>query len=100
VYGGRDTFVFSVNSGQDTIMDFDQGSGGFDLGEGDLIDLTALHLTGIGNTVALGAGVLTSNGYGDAVLMLPNTSGYADSQNQVTFRGVSLDQLSLSDFLL
>ena len=100
VTGAADVFVFGVNSGQDQIMDFNCGSGGFDPFEGDLVDLTALNLTGIGDTVAPGAAVLTSNSYGEAVLMLPNLSGYPSWENQITFRNVTLEQISVSDFML
>jgi Ca2+-binding RTX toxin-like protein len=100
VTGGADTFVVSINSGQDVIMDFNRGSGSFNPFEGDRVDLTALDLTGIGNTLTSGAGVLTSNSAGDAVLMLPNLSGYASGENQITFHGVTLEQISIEDFLL
>jgi hypothetical protein len=61
VTGGADVFVFGPTSGQDMIMDFNCGSGGFNPSEGDRVDLTALNLTGIGDTVAPGAAILTSN---------------------------------------
>jgi Ca2+-binding RTX toxin-like protein len=100
VTGAADVFVFGVNSGQDQIMDFNRGSGGFNAFEGDRVDLTALNLTGIGDTAAPGAALLTSNDYGEAVLMLPNQSGYPGPENQITFRNVTLEQISVSDFML
>jgi serralysin len=100
VTGGADVFVIGVNSGQDLIMDFNQGSGSFNAFEGDRVDLTALDLTGIGDTVGPGVGVLTSNSYGEAVLMLPNLSGYPGFENHITFRNVTLEQISVSDFML
>jgi Ca2+-binding RTX toxin-like protein len=100
VTGGADVFVFGSNSGQDRIMDFNCGSGGFNAFEGDRVDLTALNLTGIGNTATQGAGLLTSDSDGFAVLMLPNLSGYPSYENMITFHNVALEQISLSDFIL
>ena len=79
--GGADTFVFDRDSGHDTITDFTAGT--------DRIDLSAFtDITSIGDLSGYQAG-------DDAVIFLGFNGG-----GTITLEGVSLGDLSPSDFIL
>ena len=77
---GADTFVFNQDSGDDTITDFTAGT--------DKIDLSAIvSITGVDNLILWQAG-------DDAVIYLGHHDG-----GTITLAGVSLSDLSASDFV-
>ncbi len=79
--GGADTFVFNQDSGNDTITDFTSGT--------DKIDLSAFtNITSFDQLFGFQAG-------DDAVIFLGFCGG-----GTITLRGVQLDDLDPSDFIL
>nr|WP_269100143.1 M10 family metallopeptidase C-terminal domain-containing protein [Mangrovicoccus ximenensis] len=80
--GGADTFVFRANDGFDTVADFQDGT--------DLIDLTALRLTGYG--ASLSAHVAETAG--GVLIDLSGTYGLS-----ILLDGVAAADLSNADFL-
>ena len=79
--GGADTFVFDQDSGHDTITDFTVGT--------DKIDLSAF------TDISATWGIIGYQAGDDAVLMLGFNGG-----GTITLKGVRLDDLSASDFIL
>jgi hypothetical protein len=98
---GHNTFVFGPGAGVDqigsrsgagVIQGFDQEGGTtFDHAKGDVIDLSAYHVTGV---------AVTQNINGDAVIQVPvpSTGAHWPQHDQITLVGVSVTQLTSSDF--
>jgi hypothetical protein len=89
--GGSDTLVFRPGISQVTIEDFDHHAGSsFNHAQGDIIDLSAYHLSGMP--------VIGANASGDAVIHLPAAG--AAQPGQITLIGVHPFDLAASDFHL
>jgi len=81
---GRDTFVFGLDSGLDTVTDFTDTK--------DMIDLTALGLSGFSDLTS--ANALSAVPVG-VILNLSVLGG----NGQVTLDGVNLADLDATDFI-